>query len=230
MCGRFTLTVDPDELREALPGFVIPSGMTPRYNIAPSQPIAVIANNGKNQVDYFVWGLIPSWSKDPQIGNRLINARAETLTEKPSFRNAFKRRRCLILADGFYEWQAREEHGKVSKTPMYIRLKNGAPFAFAGLWEQWHSPDGSEILSCAIITTEPNEYMKAIHNRMPVILPRQSYAQWLETDTQDSSGLQGLLTAYPSEQMVAFPVSRIVNDPATDSPECIRPQDESAIQ
>jgi putative SOS response-associated peptidase YedK len=230
MCGRFTLTVDPDELREALPGFFIPSDMTPRYNIAPSQPVAVIANDGKNQLDYYVWGLIPSWAKDPQTGNKMINARAETLAEKPSFRNAFKYRRCLILADGFYEWQAHEDRGKVYKTPMYIRMKTGESFAFAGLWEHWHSPDGSEVLSCAIITTEPNDFMKTIHNRMPVILPRESYAQWLEPGAKDPSGLQGLLTAYPSDQMAAFPVSRKVNDPATDSPECIHPVDEPAIR
>jgi putative SOS response-associated peptidase YedK len=230
MCGRFTLTIDPDELREALPGFVIPSGMTPRYNIAPSQPVAVIANDGKNQVDFFLWGLIPSWAKDPQIGNRMINARAETLIEKPSFRNAFKYRRCLILADGFFEWQAHEDRGKAYKTPMYIRLKSGAPFAFAGLWEHWHAPDGSEILSCAIITTEPNDFMKTIHNRMPVILPNESYTQWLDAGIKDPAGLQGLLTAYPAEQMMAFPVSRKVNDPAFDTPECIRPADEPAIR
>jgi len=230
MCGRFTLTVDPDELREALPGFIIPSGMTPRYNIAPSQPVAVIANDGKNQLDFFIWGLIPSWAKDPQIGSRMINARAETLTEKPSFRSAFKYRRCLILADGFYEWQAHEDRGKVYKTPMYIRLKTGVPFAFAGLWEEWHAPDGSEVLSCAIITTEPNDFMKTIHNRMPVILPKESYTQWLDSGIQDPISLQGLLTAYPPENMIAFPVSRKVNDPASDTPECIRPVNEPAIR
>ena len=230
MCGRFTLTVDPDELREALPGFAIPSGMAPRYNIAPSQPVAVIANDGKNQVDFYTCGLIPSWAKDPQIGSRMINARAESLTEKPSFRNAFKYRRCLILADGFYEWQAHEDRGKVSKTPMYIRMKNSDIFAFAGLWDRWNSPDGSEVLSCTIITTEPNDFMKAIHNRMPVILPKESYAQWLDTEEKDPAGLQGLLKAYPAEQMIAFPVSRKVNDPASDTPECIRPLDEPAIR
>ncbi len=230
MCGRFTLTVDPDELREALPGIVFPSGITPRYNIAPSQPVAVIANDGKNQVDFFIWGLIPSWAKDPQIGSRMINARAETLNEKPSFRNAFKYRRCLILADGFYEWQAHEDRGKVYKTPMYIRLKTGSPFAFAGLWEQWHSPDGSDIRSCTIITTEPNDFMKTIHNRMPVILPAESYAQWLDVGVKDPASLQGLLTAYPPDQMMAFPVSRKVNDPASDTPECIRPLDEPAFR
>ncbi len=226
MCGQFTLTVDPDELREALPGIVFPSGMTPRYNIAPSQPVAVIANDGKNQVDFYVWGLIPSWAKDPQIGSRMINARAETLAEKPSFRNAFKYRRCLILADGFYEWQAHEERGKVTKTPMYIRLKSGDPFAFAGLWEQWHAPDGSEVLSCAIITTEPNDFMKTIHNRMPVILPKDSYPQWLNSGIKDPASLQGLLTAYPAEQMMAYAVSRKVNDPASDTPDCIRQANE----
>ena len=143
MCGRFTLTADISALQESFPWLGIPPGLEPRYNIAPSQPVAVAPNDGKNRLDFFTWGLIPSWAKDPGIGNRMINARAETLAEKPSFRSAFRRRRCLVLADGFYEW--RSDGGK-SKTPMYIRLEDGAPFAFAGLWEIWNAPDGSQVL------------------------------------------------------------------------------------
>ncbi len=171
MCGRFTLTTSPEQLRAAFYGLSVPDQVQPRYNIAPTQPVAVVANDDKFQMDFFIWGLIPSWAKDPAIGSRMINARAETLAEKPSFRAAFRRRRCLVLADGFYEW--RQEPGQRSKTPMYIKLKSGEPFAFAGLWENWNSPDGSNVLSCTIITTEPNSLMQSIHNRMPVILSKE---------------------------------------------------------
>ncbi len=159
MCGRFTLTADPNDLREAFPWVNIPEGVGPRYNIAPSQPVAVIPNDGQNQLNFFVWGLIPSWAKDPAIGNKMINARAETLAEKPSFRTAFRRRRCLIPASGFFEWK--QEPGSKAKTPMYIRLKSGKPFALAGLWDRWDSPDGSTVFSCTIVTTQPNELMQS---------------------------------------------------------------------
>lgn len=225
MCGRFTLTVDPAELREALreylPGFYTSEQTRPRYNIAPTQPVAVVANDGKNRLDYFKWGLVPSWAKDPSIGERMINARAETLTEKPSFRNAFHRRRCLILADGFYEWQ--QISGSKGKLPMYIQLKSKKPFALAGLWESWKSPDASNLLTTTIITTQPNQLMESIHNRMPVIIPPTAYSTWLQPGEADIQTLQALLTPYPGEEMVAYQVSRAVNNPANDSPECILP-------
>ncbi len=222
MCGRFSLVADPDDLREAFPWLNIPiTTAAPRYNIAPSQPVAVIPNDGKHQLDYFVWGLIPSWTKDPTIGNRMINARAETLIEKPSFRTAFRRRRCLIPADGFYEWKAAP--GKKAKTPMYVRMKSGDLFAFAGLWESWSSPDGSTIQSCTIITTEPNALMKDIHNRMPVILLPSVYEQWLVPGEVDARRFEGLLLPYPAEEMTAFEVSTLVNSPANDLPACIEP-------
>jgi putative SOS response-associated peptidase YedK len=182
--------------------------------------VAVVPNDGKNRLDFFTWGLIPSWAKDPSIGNRMINARAETLAEKPSFRSAFHRRRCLILADGFYEW--RKDDGK-SKTPMYIRLEDGSPFAFAGLWELWNAPDGSQVLSCTIITTEPNPLMEKIHNRMPVILPEKAYSLWLQSGEADPNALSELLKPYPAEEMVAYPVSRLVNSPDNDLPAVIEP-------
>jgi len=163
--------------------------------------------------------LIPSWAKDPVIGSRMINARAESLAEKPSFRSAFRRRRCLVLADGFYEW--RKDGAR--KTPMYIKLASGRPFAFAGLWENWFSPDGSNILSCTIITTQPNTLMEPIHNRMPVILPPEAYPVWLSPSEQDPARLSALLSPYPPAQMTAFPVSTLVNSPANDSPGCIIP-------
>jgi putative SOS response-associated peptidase YedK len=223
MCGRFTLTAEVSALQENFPWLYIPPEISPRYNIAPTQPVAVVANDEKNKLDFFHWGLIPSWAKDAEIGNRMINARAETLAEKPSFKAAFRRRRCLILADGFYEWQ-KQPASKV-KTPMYIRLASNKPFAFAGLWEVWNSKDGSMILSCTIITTEPNELMQSIHNRMPVILPAEAYQTWLEPGDQNPSLLATLLKPYPADQMVAYPVSALVNSPANDLPQCIEPFD-----
>ena len=221
MCGRFTLTIDPADLRDAFPGLTFPESMAPRYNVAPSQSVAVAANNGKNQVEFFKWGLVPSWAQDPSIGNRMINARAESLAEKPSFRAAYKRRRCLILADGFYEWQP--VTGGKSKTPMLIRLKSGEPFAFAGLWEAWHPDQEDTLLSCTVITTTPNTLMERIHNRMPVILKPEAYPLWLDPAEQPPDKLDKLLKPYPASQMTAFSVSRLVNDPKNDSPECIVP-------
>jgi putative SOS response-associated peptidase YedK len=219
MCGRFALTCDPDDLQDAFPEFIFPAQFAPRFNIAPTQPILVLPNDGTNKADFFVWGLIPSWAKDPVIGSRLINARAETLVEKPSFRSAYKYRRCLIFADGFYEWQA--QPGSKSKIPHFIRLKSGKPFAFAGLWEHWQSPDGSEVKSATIITTSPNELMASIHNRMPVVLRGDSYTQWLDSSPRQPQDLQGLLVPYPAAEMKAYPVSLLVNSPGNDRPECI---------
>jgi len=221
MCGRFTLMIDPADLRDAFPGLTFPESMAPRYNIAPSQPIAVVANNGKNVVEFFKWGLVPSWAKDPSIGNRMINARAESLADKPSFRAAYKRRRCLILADSFYEW--RQEPGSKSKTPMLIKFKSGQPFAFAGLWEAWHPDQEDAILSCTIITTTPNVLMEKIHNRMPVILKPEAYPLWLDPAEQTPAKLAKLLKPYPASQMAAHAVSKLVNDPKNDSPDCIKP-------
>ncbi len=221
MCGRFTLTVDPGQLQEAFPWVDIPQDFPPRYNIAPSQPVAVVPNDGKNRLDFFNWGLIPFWAKDPKIGNRMINARAETLIEKPSFRSSFKYKRCLVLADGFYEW--RKEPGTKAKTPIFIRMKNKTPFAFAGLWDDWHSDDGSEIRSCTIITTQPNTLVEKIHNRMPVILSRDVYAEWLKEGENDPALLKSFLRPYPSAEMEAFPVSRNVNSPQNDTPQLIIP-------
>jgi len=215
--------VDAEELARDFPELTIPEEIKRRYNIAPSQEVAVVANNGQNEVEFFQWGLVPSWAKDPAIGNPMINARAESLAEKPSFQRAFRRRRCLILADGFYEWR-KEPEGR-AKTPMYIRLKSGKPFAFAGLWEIWRPEDGTSLKSCAIITTTPNKLMEQIHNRMPVILPREACEQWLNPEEQPPDKLMGLLNPYPAEEMAAYPVSRFVNDPRNNSPECIMPAD-----
>lgn len=203
------------------PWLNVPDNMEARYNVAPTQPVAVVPNDGENRLDFFIWGLIPSWAKDPKIGSRMINARAETVDQKPSFKAAFRRRRCLVLADGFYEWK--QEPGSKAKTPMYIKLKSGDPFGMAGLWEIWHNGDGSEIRSCTIITTEPNERLAEIHNRMPVILPEEQHRRWLKPDEGDPNELKSLLIPYASDKMTAYPVSRLVNNPANDVPACIEP-------
>lgn len=222
MCGRFTLTVDASELQEQFPWINIPNiEIVPRYNIAPTQPVAVIPNDGKNNLDFYIWGLIPSWSKDPTIGNRMINARSETLAEKPSFRNAFKRRRCLIPASGFYEWSLNKE--KNQKTPYYILRKDNRVFSFAGLWEIWYDPDGSEIRSCTIITTQPNSLIRPLHNRMPVILDEANYEEWLAADEQNPDELSRLLTSYSPELMQVYPISKAVNNPKIDQATLIEP-------
>lgn len=221
MCGRFTLTVDPADLQAAFPNFSFPPLGTPRFNIAPTQPVLALPNDGKFHADYFTWGLIPIWAKDPSIGSRLINARADTLAEKSSFRGAYKYKRCLIFADGFYEWKS--QPGSKLKIPYYIHLKSGQPFAFAGLWDEWHSPDGSLVKSCTIITTEPNTLMSTLHDRMPVILPPEAYNPWLDATPQKPESLQTLLGQYPGEAMTAYPVSTLVNSPANDRAELIVP-------
>lgn len=220
MCGRFTLTVEPAALQETFPQYNFPAEGGPRFNIAPTQPVLVLPNDGKNTADYYTWGLIPSWAKDPSIGSRLINARADTLAEKPSFRGDFKYKRCLVFADGFYEWQLQPE--TKTKIPHFIRLASGKPFAFAGLWDEWHSPDGSQVKSCTIITTDPNELMSALHNRMPVILPENAYEKWLDPAPRKPEELQSLLVPYAGE-MTAHPVSTLVNSPANDRAEVLSP-------
>lgn len=221
MCGRFTLAIDAAELQEAFPQFAFPAVAAPRFNIAPTQPVLALANDGRQQADFFVWGLIPAWAKDPAIGSRMINARSETVAEKPSFRGPFKYKRCLIFADGFYEWKT--VPGQKTKVPHHIRLQSRRPFAFAGLWDAWQSPDGSLVKSATILTTAPNSLMEAIHNRMPMILPESSYAQWIEPAPQTPDRLLPLLQPYPADEMIASPVSTLVNSPANDRPECVVP-------
>jgi putative SOS response-associated peptidase YedK len=223
MCGRFTLTVNPAEAQETFSTYTFPQQFAPRFNIAPTQPVLAIPNDDQNTADFFVWGLIPMWAKDPGIGNKLINARAETLEEKPAFRGSLKYKRCLILADGFYEWKGGP--GKKVKTPFFIHMKDRKPFAFAGLWDSWNSPDGSLVKSCTIITTEPNELTGIIHNRMPVILHPRDYAKWLDPSPQTPDQLKPLLKPFPAELMDAYPVSTLVNTPANDTPELVVPAD-----
>jgi putative SOS response-associated peptidase YedK len=221
MCGRFTLTVNPADLQDAFTNYTFPTRFSPRFNIAPSQPVLAIPNNGLNAADFFIWGLIPMWAKDPSIGSRLINARGETIAEKPSFRGSFKHKRCLILADGFYEWKSIAS--KKTKIPYFIHMKDRAPFAFAGLWDAWEGADGSSVKTCTIITTGPNELMESLHNRMPVILHPRDYGKWLEASHQTPENLLPLLKPYPADAMSAYPVSTLVNKPSNDSPELVVP-------
>jgi putative SOS response-associated peptidase YedK len=218
MCGRFTLRAPASVVAEQFALFEVPP-FAPRFNIAPSQPVPVVRLARGRELVWLRWGLIPAWAKDPAIGNRLINARAETVAEKPAFRAALRRRRCLVAADGFYEWQ---RTGK-RKQPYFIRLRDDRPFAFAGLWESWEAPDSSQIESCTLLTTEPNELMRPIHDRMPVILPADGYRVWLDPAMEKPERLLPLFRPYPAEEMTAEPVSTFVNSPAHEGPECIAP-------
>lgn len=221
MCGRFTLTVSPEELQAAFPNFRIPGDIPPSYNIAPSQPIPVIPNDGQNQLDFYRWGLIPSWTKPENLGKySLINARSETAAEKASFKASFRRRRCLVLADGFFEWS--KSRSSQEKTPYYFTLKDQSPFAFAGLWDIWSSPEGDLLKSAAILTTEPNGVVKPVHQRMPVILKTEDYQAWLDPEEGAPEKFQPLLGPYPADLMQAYPVSTYVNSPKNNSPQCIQ--------
>ena len=222
MCGRFTLTqLDPDLLSATFSLPEVPD-LPPRYNIAPTQPVATVvrdAEANENALLVMRWGLIPHWAKDPSIGSKMINARSETLAEKPSFRQALRYRRCLVVADGFYEWRAQRDGPKI---PMYITVGDHQPFGFAGLYERWTEPESGEaVLSCTIITTTPNALMEPIHNRMPVILPPEHYSAWLDPSETDGARVLPLLQPYPAERMSAYPVSRRVNVPTVDSPDLI---------
>jgi putative SOS response-associated peptidase YedK len=221
MCGRFTLTKPIPVLAEM---FLFPetaAPQEPRFNIAPTQGVAAVrAPKGleHRELAFLRWGLIPSWATDPSIGNRLINARAETVAEKPSFRAAFRHRRCLVLADGFYEWQRLA--GK--KQPYYFRIRDGQPFAFAGLWERWED-QGKPVESCTLLTTEANEVLRPVHDRMPVILEANKYNSWLDPSVQEAELLKPLLHPYPGDAMMGYPVSSLVNNPRNESPKCVDP-------
>jgi putative SOS response-associated peptidase YedK len=217
MCGRFTRSQSIPAIAAEFGVEQVSFDLSPSYNIAPTQRVAVIISEGVKQLVPVQWGLVPSWAKDVSIGSKMINARAETITEKASYRNAFKKRRCLVVADGFYEWQKLAG----TKRPVYIRLKSGKPFGFAGLYEFWKSPEGGELTTCTIITTEPNELMKPIHERMPVIIPREDQDVWLDPKSEDRTHLLDLLKPYPADEMEAYPVSKAVNSPGNNSPECI---------
>ncbi|MBI4789671.1 MAG: SOS response-associated peptidase [Chloroflexi bacterium] len=220
MCGRFILEADPDEIRKAFNLDQAPSPIQPSYNIAPTQSIAtVVQRDGQYVLEMMRWGLIPVWAKEMSIGAKMINARAETIAEKPSFKRPLKKQRCLIVASGFYEWQKQG----ASKTPMFIRFKSSEPFGFAGLYDTWKSPDGESLTSCTIITTSANELMRSIHERMPVILPKKAHKLWLDPANQDLDELVALLQPYPADKLIAYPVAPLVNSIRNNSAENIRP-------
>jgi len=225
MCGRFSLAADPEDLQLAFPGFDIPEMYAARYNIAPSQAVMAIANSNEKRFDFFSWGLIPSWAKDPSIGQKMINARSEGITEKPSFRGPFKYKRCLVPADGFFEWKAFP--GEKRKTPFYFHAADHHPFAIAGLWDEWLGSNGSMIRSLTLITTTANDLLKPYHDRMPVILDPKDYDEWLYTDSARLSNLQGLLKPLTAFPLAAYRVSDLVNSPSNDHPECIIPYQSS---
>ena len=217
MCGRYSLIADIREL-QAYFGFVADElDVPPRYNIAPTQKALTLVDEGDSRrATQMRWGLVPSWAKDISIGSRMINARAETVAEKPSFRSAFRRRRCLVLADGYYEWT---RSGR-AKRPMRIVMRSGEPFAFAGLWEVWRGPDDNLVRSFTVITTEASEHVRPIHHRMPAILPGDAQAAWLD-EGADPDALHSLLTPYEDDGLEAYEVSTLVNSYANDGPEVV---------
>ena len=223
MCGRYTLTAAGPDLIDEFQLDEAPS-LAPRFNIAPTQEVAVVRLDpaaGRRKLGLLRWGLIPPWAREPEVGSRMINARADTAAVKPAFRAAFKRRRCLIPADGFYEWKP----AGARKQPYFIRMCDGRTFAFAGLWERWEPSDGEPIESCTILTTDPNDLLAPIHNRMPVILHREDYGLWLDPDLGNPDRLRPLLAPYAPEEMTAYPVGLRVNSPKNDDAGCIEPME-----
>ena len=218
MCGRYSLKADLGELAQRFEFDGDWLAFESKYNVAPTQEVLTVVGGESRRAGYMRWGLIPSWAKDPSIGSRTINARAETVADKPSFRNAL-RRRCLVLADGFYEWQKSGSR----RRPMRVVMRSGEPFAFAGLWETWRDPEGEVVPSCTIITTEANDLLRAIHDRMPVILSRDGEDLWLDVAEGDPAALAHVLKPYPADEMEAYEVSSIVNSYTNDGPEVIEP-------
>lgn len=221
MCGRFTLKSSPEQLVTQFRLSDTPQ-IEPHFNIAPTNDVATVraeADGIGRKLDLLHWGFVPVWAKDPSVGNRMINARSETAATSPAFKRAFRERRCLIVADGFFEWQRIGN----KKQPYYIRLEDGEPFAFAGLWEAWRGPDGATLQSCTLLTTAPNDLVRSVHDRMPVILAPSAYDQWLDPQVKDPAALMPLLQSYPAEEMMAYPVSTLVNNPRNDHPENIAP-------
>jgi putative SOS response-associated peptidase YedK len=219
MCGRFTIMLMADEIQEQLDLGSVPADWRPRFNVAPTQPVGVVASAENRAVEWMRWGLIPSWAKNMEIGSHLINARSETVMEKPSFRAAFQRRRCFLLADGFYEWQ-KFPGEKTPSQPFHFHRKDRKVFGLAGLWEIWRDPQGSDIRSCTILTTQANGIVSPVHDRMPVILSGEAMWQWISAGRPEEH--LALLRPYPDELMEAFPVGRMVNDPARDISDCVK--------
>jgi putative SOS response-associated peptidase YedK len=220
MCGRFVGFRSLRELQKIFPIDKVACEVTASYNVAPSQEVlAIIKHADENWLDKFHWGLVPFWAKDVSIGNRMINARFESIAEKPSFRNAFKKRRCLILADGFYEWKGEKGH----KQPMFITIPEEKPFAFAGLWETWNKKPDSIYNSCTIITTQASESFSEIHHRMPVILKPEIYEPWLDPQNNKTDELKNILKNEIITKLISYPVSKRVNAASNNNPACIEP-------
>ena len=220
MCGRFVqYTLFPLLEKEFALKFGADTPLRQSWNIAPTQQVPVVVNEGGNRLITCRWGLIPSWSRDAAIGSRMINARAETLAEKPSFKGPLRKHRCLVVADGFYEWK-KTESGKI---PVYITGKDRRPMGFAGLYSDWTPPEGERIRTCTIVTTQPNELLEPIHNRMPVIINPDDRLMWLDPDEHDPEKLVPLLSPYPSDGLEVWEVSRAVNSPSNNSPQLIDP-------
>ena len=216
MCGRYSFILEDEMIKERFGVTVRSAIYKARYNCAPTQKLAVISNENPGELTLYRWGLIPFWAKDISIGNKLINAKSETILEKPSFKNSFKSKRCLVLSDGFYEWKK----GTV-KTPFRITRRDGSAFAMAGIWDQWTNAEGEEIRSFAILTTVPNSLMEKIHDRMPVILDRETEMKWIENSPAEA--LIELMKPCDASSLLAYPVSTLVNSPRYDSPEILKP-------
>lgn len=227
MCGRFSQFKEFYEIKlrfnldELVTGWDDLTFHKPRYNIPPSYIVPVVVRDGSKHLRLMSWGLVPSWAKDQSIGQKMINARAETVAQKPSFKRLLFTRRCILPATGFYEWA---KDGKW-KVPMHFRMKHGGLFGFAGLWDRWKSPDGlgRDFASFTIITTTPNELLATVHHRMPVILRPENEDYWLDPGLKDQAELLSMLQPYPAEEMEGYEVSRVVNSPANDGPECVAP-------
>lgn len=220
MCGRFTQKSSPKKVAERFEVEGVPP-LLERYNVAPKQKVLGIRESAAGrEATFFRWGIVPSWAKDPAVGNKLINARSETVTEKPSFREAFKSRRILVPAEGFYEWARRGDR----KRPFYFHMKDGEPFAIAGLWERWEG-EGGALETCTLLTTEANELLAPYHGRMPVILRPEDYGVWLDPGVRRAELLKPLLRPYPDEGMTAYAVSPLVNSPSSEGPRCVEPSD-----
>ncbi|HEU4539222.1 MAG TPA: SOS response-associated peptidase [Polyangiaceae bacterium] len=222
MCGRFTLGQGPAQLGEAFREFVFPPGLelAPRFNVAPSHALLVVPNDGARTARLMTWGFVPGWANDPK--GLQVNARAETAATLPTFREAFRRRRCVVLADGFYEWAPAPE-GSKAKVPWYFRVADGRPFAIAGLYEAWRGPDGVEREGVALLTVDANELVRPVHHRMPALLPRAAFDAWLAPGDADPATLSPWLRPAPAGTMRAWPVSRAVNAPKNDGPELVAP-------
>ena len=232
MCGRYTSTSTAAQVAAFFAAEEVKTDELPlRYNVAPSQQVYAIAerrpkdegDEPRRQLGSFKWGLVPSWAKDPSIGNRMINARAETLSSRNAYKRALARHRCIIPANAFYEWQVREFEGRRRKAPYVIQHRDGSPLAFAGLWEVWHDAEDQPLRTCVIITTEANRLLASIHDRMPVVLPRKAWDEWLDPDNQDVTRLRKLLVPVPEKEFEAYEISTLVNNVRHEGPELIEP-------